>query len=128
MNILNKLGIKMENLFGLLEVDMDHDKIVLHMTKPEEELNAFDFTVRSLLAANIQQAIYTTIEALSTMADMAEATEDALTASEIFDAISGSAEMSEEEIEEELERSKREIQQMYDVQMAKILRQKGQLN
>ena len=41
MNILNKLGIKMENLFGLLEVDMDHDKIVLHMTKPEEELNAF---------------------------------------------------------------------------------------
>jgi hypothetical protein len=59
---------------------------------------------------------------------MAEATEDALTASEIFDAISGSAEMSEEEIEEELERSKREIQQMYDVQMAKILRQKGQLN
>jgi Trp operon repressor len=128
MNILNKLGIKMENLFGLLEVDMDSDKIVLHMTKPEEELNAFDFTVRSLLAANIQQAIYTTVEALSTMADMAEATEDALTASEIFDAISGSVEMSEEEIEEELERSKREIQQMYDVQMAKILRQKGQLN
>jgi Trp operon repressor len=128
MNILNKLGIKMENLFGLLEVDMDSDKIVLHMTKPEEELNAFDFTVRSLLAANIQQAIYTTVEALSTMADMAEATEDALTASEIFDAISGSVEMSEEEIEAELERSKREIQQMYDVQMAKILRQKGQLN
>ena len=47
-------------------------------------------------------------------------------ASEFYDDDAG--DWSEEEVEAELERSKQEIHQMYDMQMAKILRQKGQLN
>jgi hypothetical protein len=81
--------------------------------------------VKSMLVAKVEQAISETVAAVETAIDMAEGV-GCIDASEFYD--DDKVDISEEEIEAELERSKQEIQQMYDMQMAKILRQKGQLN
>jgi hypothetical protein len=130
MNILKKLGIDMRNLFGLIEVDLESDKIVLHIAQLQEDANPLDIMVKSMLVAKVEQAISETVAAVETAIDMAEGV-GCIDASEFYDDDSDEGvwdSVTEEEIEAELERNKREIQQFYDEAMANILRKNGRLN
>jgi hypothetical protein len=130
MNILKKLGIDMRNLFGLIEVDLAKDKIVLHIAQIETDANPLDIMVKAMLVAKIEQAIGETVDAVATAMDMVEGV-GCIDASEFYDDDYGDGDwndISEEEIEAELERSKQEIQQMYDNMMASALRKSGRLN
>ena len=126
MNILKKLGIDMRNLFGLIEVDLAKDKIILHVTALDRYADPLEIMVRSMLAAKIEQAVADAVLAVEAAMDMSEG-RGCIDASEFYD--DGDwGDISEEEIEAELERSKQEIQQMYDNMMASALRKSGRLN
>jgi len=127
MNILKKLGIDMRNLFGLIEVDLAKDKIILHVTALDRYADPLEIMVRSMLAAKIEQAVADAVLAVEAAMDMSEG-RGCIDASEFYDDEDDWGDISEEEIEAELERSKQEIQQMYDNMMASALRKSGRLN
>jgi len=127
MNILKKLGIDMRNLFGLIEVDLAKDKIILHVTALDRYADPLEIMVRSMLAAKIEQAVADAVLAVEAAMDMSEG-RGCIDASEFYDDDGDWGDISEEEIEAELERSKQEIQQMYDNMMASALRKSGRLN
>jgi len=130
MNILKKLGIDMRNLFGLIEVDLAKDKIILHVTALDRYADPLEIMVRSMLAAKIEQAVADAVLAVEAAMDMSEG-RGCIDASEFYDddySDGDWGDISEEEIEAELERSKQEIQQMYDNMMASTLRKSGRLN
>jgi len=127
MNILKKLGIDMRNLFGLIEVDLAKDKIILHVTALDRYADPLEIMVRSMLAAKIEQAVADAVLADEAAMDMSEG-RGCIDASEFYDDDDDWGDISEEEIEAELERSKQEIQQMYDNMMASALRKSGRLN
>ena len=128
MNILKKLGIDMRNLFGLIEVDLAKDKIILHVTALDRYADPLEIMLRSMLAAKIEQAVADAVLAVEAAMDMSEG-RGCIDASEFYDDDDDDwGDISEEEIEAELERSKQEIQQMYDNMMASALRKSGRLN
>lgn len=130
MNILKKLGIDMRNLFGLIEVDLAKDKIILHVTALDQYADPLEIMVRSMLAAKIEQAVADAVLAVETAMDMAEGV-GCIDAKEFYEDDGDEGvwdSVTEEEIEAELERNKREIQQFYDEAMANILRKNGRLN